>query len=123
MEQARIERTAVLPTDANGAWKRVVDGFAHWFGPDASLEPRLGGPVSCGGRVGHVTTLEELSRICWEWSRDGDPGWTAVEIAFVEDGDRTQVEIVETLHAWEHEQYEATGVSKPGPFGVLAVAG
>jgi uncharacterized protein YndB with AHSA1/START domain len=122
MEQARIERQATLSLGPDAAWSRVVGRFAEWFGPDASLDPRPGGEVSSDGRVGHVTSLVSPHRITWEWSRDGDPGWAEVEITLTGIIAGTRVEVVEILHAWEQEQYEARASDRPGPFGVLAVA-
>ncbi|HVR33929.1 MAG TPA: hypothetical protein VMS74_14630 [Acidimicrobiia bacterium] len=59
------------------------------------------------GRVGHVTIFEEARVIGWEWSRDGDPGWTEVVMSLDASGDSTHVTVVERLHEWEHVGFPA----------------
>ena len=107
MEQARVERTATVPKPVPEAWRRITSGFARWFGAGSMLEPRLGGQVTSEGRVGHVTIFEEASVIGWEWSRDGDPGWTEVVMSLDPSGEATSVTVVETLHEWEHVAFPA----------------
>lgn len=114
MEQARIEQSTVLPLSRSDAWSRVVDEFSRWFGDDASLEPRPGGRVTSGDRTGHLTSYLDRSELRWEWSLDGDPGWTEVEISLHEVGDGTEIRIVEVLHEWEQVTYESLGVSRGG---------
>jgi hypothetical protein len=121
MEQARIERRTTLAVAPRSVWSRLVNRFGDWFDPDATLEARLGGRVSSGGRAGHVTTFDEGRRIGWEWSRDGDPGWTEVEISLYPLGDGTSVEVVEILYEWEQERFESMAVERIGPSGVVAV--
>ena len=121
MERARIERRTTIARGRVSAWSRVVDDFGQWFGPDATLDARLGGRVTSGDRVGHVTLLEPQRSIRWEWSLDGDPGWTEVRIDLEPNGETTDIVVTETLHDWEHEQYDAIDGGGPiGPFGVLA---
>lgn len=123
MKQAGIERSTTLDLAWEEAWERVVGDFAAWFGDGALLDPRLGGEVVSGSRVGRVTTYEPGHRIGWEWSMDGDPGWTAVDITLQGERDRTVVTVTETLHEWEHEHHAARGMGRSGASGVLAVAG
>ncbi|HSJ28856.1 MAG TPA: SRPBCC domain-containing protein [Acidimicrobiia bacterium] len=123
MERARVERRVMVESPAAEAWDRIVFGFEAWFGPDSRLEPRPGGRVSSPGRAGHVTHIEPSRRLAWEWSGDGDPGWTEVEILLHPTEGGTIVEAVEILHEWEQVRFEAIGVERPGPFGVLAGVG
>lgn len=120
MEQARIERRTTLGIDRGTAWQRVVEDFGGWFGPDATLEPEVGGHVVSGDRVGTVTQLDVGVSIGWEWSLDGDPGWTTVRIDLLPAQGGTEVVVTETLHAWEHETFGAIDGGGPGPFGVIA---
>lgn len=122
MEQARIERRTTLALDLDDTWRRLVDDFGDWFGTDASLDPTEGGVVESGGRRGHVTVLEPARALAWEWSRDGDPGWTEVRIDLDESSGRTEVVVTETLHEWEQETYGAIDGGGPGAFGVLAMS-
>lgn len=114
MEQARIEQATMLRLSPSAAWSRVVDEFARWFGDGASLEPHPGGRVTSGERTGHLTSYVDGSRLQWEWSLDGDPGWTEVEISLHEVTDGTEIRIVEVLHEWEQVTYEALGASEGG---------
>lgn len=109
MEQARIERSIVLGLPADDTWDRVVRGFSEWFGAGATLEPRPGGRVTSGAKVGHVTAYREGALLRWEWSQDGDPGWTETEISLHPHGEDTEVRVVEVLHEWEHVTYHAVG--------------
>ena len=110
MEQARIERTVVLDLPAHEAWLRVVCGFSDWFGDEATLEPRPGGRVASGAARGHVTAYREDSTLRWEWSADGDPGWTEIEISLHPADRGTEVRVVEVLHEWEQVTYRSLGV-------------
>lgn len=114
MEQARIEQSTTLPLSPPDAWSRVVDEFSRWFGDDASLEPRPGGRVTSGDRTGHVTSYVHAGKLRWEWSLDGDPGWTEVEISLHEVTNGTEIRIVEVLHEWEQTTYEALGTPHGG---------
>jgi uncharacterized protein YndB with AHSA1/START domain len=120
MEQARVERRVAMAVAPCAAWERLVDGFAAWFGPDSHLDAVPGGSVSSAGRRGHVTEVEPHAALAWEWSADGDPGWTEVRIRLYPTDAGTIVEAVEILHEWEQARYEAIGMERPGPFGVLA---
>lgn len=120
MEQARVERRVAVEQDPAEAWERIVDGFSAWFGPDSHLDPRPGGEVTSSGRRGHVTEVEPGVGLAWEWSADGDPGWSEVRVTLHPAERGTIVEAVEILHEWEQARYEALGVERPGPFGVLA---
>lgn len=122
MEQARIERSVVIDAPPAHAWSRIVDGFSDWFGDDASLTAHLGGRVTSGGREGRVTRFDEESSLRWEWSRDGDPGWTEVEITIRPVGAGTEISVVEVLHAWEQVTYGAQRTSDAGAESPLALA-
>lgn len=100
----------------------MVDDFGRWFGDDATLDARPGGRVNSGTRVGHVTLFEEGRALGWEWSRDGDPGWTEVRIGLEGRGDRTRVTVVEVLHEWEHERYSAIEIDGPRTRGAMAMS-
>lgn len=121
MERARIERRVELRLPREAAWKRVVHRFSDWFGPDATLDPRPGGRVVSGGRTGHVTGFEAGRRIGWEWSADGDPGWTSVDIELESTDAGTDVVVTEALHDWEHEGYDAIDAHGSGPRGVVGI--
>jgi hypothetical protein len=110
MEQARIERSIVLDLPANDAWVRIVFGFSDWFGAGATLEPRPGGRVTSGAKTGHLTDYREEALLRWEWSADGDPGWTQIEISLHPAGGATEVRVVEVLHEWEQVTYHAVGI-------------
>jgi hypothetical protein len=110
MEQARIERSVVLALAADDAWRRIVFGFSDWFGREATLEPRTGGRVTNEAKTGHVTTYREGSLLRWEWSADGDPGWTEIEISLHPADRGTEVRVVEVLQEWEQVTYPSVGV-------------
>ena len=109
MEQARIERSIVLDLPAREAWARIVHGFSEWFGQGATLDPRPGGRVTSGPKRGHLTEYRKESLLRWEWSADGDPGWTEIEISLHPRDGATEVRVAEVLNEWEQVTYRAMG--------------
>ncbi|MDH4118948.1 MAG: SRPBCC domain-containing protein [Acidimicrobiia bacterium] len=104
------ERTLALSRAE--AWAAVT--VPDWLGVDAILEPRIGGRVAVAGRTGIVTEVVSAQLLCWEWSGDGDPGWSTVQVRLTSRGAGTSIEIIEVLHGWEQEIYPAQGHASGG---------
>lgn len=103
MEQAVVETRIQLGVGRLLAWDHLVRPGSLV----ATIEPALGGRVADDGRVGFVREWEPGSLLAWEWSRDGDPGWSIVTVELVANDEGTLVTVRETLHAWEFEYYGA----------------
>jgi uncharacterized protein YndB with AHSA1/START domain len=111
--EAVVETRRVMRRSPDDVWHRLVTEPGLWLGPGARLDPVPGGRVSFGDHRGVILDVEAPRRLSWEWSADGDPGWSTVELSIDEAEGETVVTVVERLMRWEFESFPAQGAGGP----------
>jgi uncharacterized protein YndB with AHSA1/START domain len=117
----QIERELVLPASPEAVWEVVT--ASGWLAEEVELDLTPGGDASFRTeeweRSGWVEeavapTGDEVARLVFWWSEDGDPA-TRVELTLEpEDGAATRVRVVE---ARPLEVLDVTGMPLPDPGG------
>jgi uncharacterized protein YndB with AHSA1/START domain len=97
----------VMRNPADVVWGRLVGEPESWLGAGAVLDAVPGGRVGLDGHRGIVRTVDPGRYLSWEWSADGDPGWSVVEVSISLENGATVVEVTEHLMAWEMESFPA----------------
>jgi uncharacterized protein YndB with AHSA1/START domain len=103
----RIERTVELPHPPGKVWAALTtaEGLAAWFGDEATIDLRPGGPAQLrwtgGQSVGmRVERVEEPAVFGFTWQINGlpedDPRRTYVEFTLEPWGAGTRLTVVET---------------------------
>ena len=110
--RAVVTTTRVMSDDVHTIWGRLLTEPRRWLGAGATFEPRTGGRIAADGSVGIVRRIEPLLAIEWEWSADGDPGWSIVELTLDDTADGVVVTVVETLMHWEFETLPAVEATR-----------
>lgn len=110
--RAVVTATRVMSDDIHTIWERLLSEPRRWLGEGATFEPRVGGRIAADASVGIVRRIEPLRAIEWEWSADGDPGWSIVELTLDDTADDVIVTVVETLMHWEFETFPAVGATR-----------
>ncbi|MGF1666998.1 MAG: SRPBCC domain-containing protein [Acidimicrobiia bacterium] len=95
-------------------WSRLVGEPESWLGAGALLDAVPGGRVSFDGHRGIVRRVDPGRHLSWEWSADGDPGWSVVEVSITVEHGSTMVDVIELLMAWEFESFPAQDAGGPG---------
>jgi uncharacterized protein YndB with AHSA1/START domain len=105
--RAVVTSTRLMSDDVKTIWERLLTEPRRWLGADATFEPRTGGRIAADGSVGIVRRIEPMRTIEWEWSADGDPGWSIVELSLDHSSEGVTVTVIETLMNWEFESLPA----------------
>ncbi|MEU1726643.1 SRPBCC domain-containing protein [Actinomadura sp. ATCC 39365] len=103
----RVERTVELAHPPGKVWAALTtpEGLAAWFGQEAAIELRPGGPARMSWSDGHTVDLrvervEEPSVFGFTWPvfgmPEGDPRRTYVEFTLEPAGTGTRLTVVET---------------------------
>ncbi len=112
----------VMRNPVEVVWSRLVGEPESWLGAGAVLDAVPGGVVSLDGHRGVVRSVDPGRHLSWEWSADGDPGWSLVELSITVESGSTVVEVSEHLMAWELESFPAQDAGGWGGAPVAAGA-
>ncbi|MEU1393755.1 MULTISPECIES: SRPBCC domain-containing protein [unclassified Nonomuraea] len=115
----RVERTVELAHPPGKVWAALTtpEGLAAWFGQQAAIELRPGGPARMSWSDGHTVDLrvervEEPSVFGFTWPvfgmPEGDPRRTYVEFTLEPAGTGTRLTVIETGFAQLPDDHHRT---------------